>query len=94
MCLLVVGAEVLFPLQLLVADGLKASGLIRLAGSWDHGTWRRYWSEFDKLFEILGGGGEEELILGAARPAQAQTAKPEDALEMGEQHFNLLSLPA
>src|SRR6476646_5112058 len=33
-----------------------------------------------------------ELIFGSARPAEAQSVEPEDALQMSEQHLELLSL--
>ena len=32
-----------------------------------------------------------ELIFGSARPAEAQSVEPEDALQMSEQHLDLLS---
>jgi hypothetical protein len=33
----------------------------------------------------------EKLVLGSARPAEAQSTEPEDALEMSEEHLDLLS---
>ena len=42
--------------------------------------------------QVLGGGGEEELVSGAAGSAKAQPIQPEDALEVGEQHLDLLPL--
>jgi hypothetical protein len=43
---------------------------------------RRKGDQFRQLSEVLGGGGQQELVFGAARPAQAQSVEPEDALEM------------
>ena len=42
--------------------------------------------------EILGCGGQQELVLGAARSAEAQSIEPEDALQMSEEHLDLPSL--
>jgi hypothetical protein len=42
----------------------------------------------------LGGGGEEELVSCAVWTSQAQAVHPEDALEVREQHLDLLSLAA
>jgi hypothetical protein len=39
----------------------------------------------------LGCGGEEELVFGSARPTQAQSIEPEDALQMSEEHLDLFS---
>ena len=46
------------------------------------------------LAEVLGGGGEEELVSCAVWTSQAQAIHSEDALEVREQHLNLLSLAA
>ena len=45
---------------------------------------RRYRSEFGELPQVLHGSGEEEFVAGTVRPTQAQSAKLEDAFEMGE----------
>jgi hypothetical protein len=37
---------------------------------------------------------QRELELSAARPAQAQTTEPKDALEMGKQHLNTFAIAA
>jgi len=42
----------------------------------------------------LGGGGQEELVLGSAWSAQAQLAEPEDALHASKEHLDLLSFAA
>jgi hypothetical protein len=39
----------------------------------------------------LGGGGQQELVFGSAGSAQAQSIEPEDALQMTEEHLDLLS---
>jgi hypothetical protein len=43
-----------------------------------------YARELSKPAEILSDCGECKLELGAARPTQSQTTKPQDALEMGK----------
>ena len=51
----------------------------------------RFWhrEELGELPEVLGGGGEEEFVVGAAWAAQSESAQSEDALEMGEEHLDL-----
>ena len=49
--------------------------------------------QFRQFAEVLRGRGEEELIAGTARSAQAQAIEPQDALEVGEQHLDFLPLP-
>jgi hypothetical protein len=39
----------------------------------------------------LGRGGEEEFVAGSIRTSEAQAGKAQDALEMGEQHLDLLA---
>ena len=41
-----------------------------------------------------GGGGQQELVLGSLWAAQAQSVEPEDALQMSEEHLDLLSFAA
>jgi hypothetical protein len=41
----------------------------------------------------LGGGGEEQLVVGAARSSQSQAVEAQDALQVREQHLDLLPLP-
>ena len=62
----------------------------RLCGSW--GGWHR--DQLGHLAEVLSGGGEEELVSCAVWTSQAQAIHPEDALEVREQHFDLLALTA
>src|SRR6266702_5198785 len=56
----------------------------------------RRWSD-DELCEpadVLRDGRQCELELSAARPAQAHTTEPKDALEMGKQHLNTFTITA
>jgi hypothetical protein len=46
------------------------------------------------LAKHLGAGGEEEVASCAVGTAQSQVIHSDDALEVREQHFALLSLPA
>jgi hypothetical protein len=51
------------------------------------------WRSSDQLgefAEVLGGCGEVEFIPRSVRAAQSQATQAEDALEVGEQHFDLL----
>ena len=43
-----------------------------------------------QLAEVLSGSGEEELIFGAVGASEAEAIQLEDALEVREQHLNLL----
>jgi hypothetical protein len=47
--------------------------------------------ELRQFPQVLGGGGQQELIFGSTRPTQAQSIQPEDALQMSEEHLDLLS---
>jgi hypothetical protein len=44
--------------------------------------------------EVLSDSSQRELELGAPWPPQAQPSEPENALEMGEQHLDALSITA
>jgi len=55
------------------------------------GGWHR--DQLGHLAEVLGSRREEELISCSVWTSQAQAIQPEDALEVREQHFDLLSLP-
>ena len=46
---------------------------------------------FGQLSEVLRGSGEKEFISGAAWASEPKPAEAENALQMGEEHFNLLS---
>ena len=62
----------------------------RLCGCW--GGWHR--DQLCHLAEVLGGGGEEELVSCSVWTSQTQAIHPEDALEVREQHLDLLPLTA
>ena len=53
--------------------------------------WLRRRDQLCELPEVLGGGGEEELVASAAWSSQSEPVEPQDALEMGEQHLDLLA---
>jgi hypothetical protein len=68
------------------ADGLAVGGLDGLSGrDWCVGA------QFRKLPKVLGGRCEEELISGAIGSAEAQQVEPEYALEVSEEHLDLLA---
>ena len=68
---------------------LKDTNCERLMVSGWVSAWHRY--QLRQLSEVLGGGGQQELIFGSTRPTQAQSIQPEDALQMSEEHLDLLS---
>ena len=47
--------------------------------------------ELRQFPEVLGGGGQQELVLGSIWTTEAQSTEPEDALQMSEEHLDLLS---
>lgn len=55
------------------------------------GLSRRDWSELGEFAEVLDGGGEMELVLGADWSSEAKAVEADDAFEVGKQHLNLLS---
>ena len=57
---------------------------------------RRGWhrDQLRHLPEVLGGGGEGELVSRTVRASKSQAIEPEDALEMSEEHLDLLAKPA
>ena len=56
------------------------------------GHLRPCWKDqFGELSQVLGGCGQQELILSAARAAQPQTSHLQDPLEMGKQHLDALA---
>ena len=63
-------------------------------GSPSSGRRLRDRDQLGELAEVLGGGSEEELVLGTIRAPQAQAVQLQDALEVGEQHLDLLPLAA
>ena len=75
----------------LLAESQHWVGRARLPSS---GRRLRDWDQLGELAEVLGGGGEEELVLGTIRAPQAQAVELQDTLEVGEQHLDLLPLAA
>jgi hypothetical protein len=55
--------------------------------------WSGYGDQFGKFPQILGRGGHKELIFGSASATDAQSIELKDALEMREEHLDLLSFP-
>ena len=45
-------------------------------------------------FWAAGKGGQQELVLGSLWATPAQSVEPEDALQMSEEHLDLLSFAA
>jgi len=45
---------------------------------------RRNGYELSQFPQILGGGAQQELVFRSARPAQAQSVEPEDALQVSK----------
>jgi hypothetical protein len=78
-----------------LAPALGICGAVSEADSWLFASCgedgRRERNELRQLSEVLGGGGQQELIFGSTRPTQAPSIQPEDALQMSEQHLDLLS---
>src|SRR3984885_12260209 len=78
-----------------LAPALGICGDVSEADSWLFASCgedgRRERNELRQLSEVLGGGGQQELISGSTRPTQAQSIQPEDALQMSEEHLDLLS---
>ena len=55
---------------------------------------RRERVELRQFPQILGGGGQQELVFRSARATQAQSIEPEYALHVSEVHLDLLTLAA
>src|SRR5258708_10583173 len=53
-----------------------------------------HWSQSGQAPQVLGGGGEEKFVAGAVLTPDAQAGQSKDALEMGEQHLDLLPTTA
>ncbi len=56
--------------------------------------WRRSCGERGEAFEVLGGGGKQELVLCAGGPPEPEPLEAEMAFQVGEQHLDLLALAA
>ena len=68
-----------------------ASPLCRHTYSWD---WWFSSHEPGKTSQVLCSGGQRELVAGASEASQPQSIQPQDALEVCEQHLDLLPLAA
>jgi hypothetical protein len=69
------------------------AGEVKLSLSGSCGEYgRREWDELRQFPQVLGGGGQQELVFRSAGAAQAQSIEPEDALQMSEEHLDLLTL--
>ena len=51
---------------------------------------RRQRDQLCELSEVLGGGGQQELVLSTKWTSQPEPIEAQDALEMCEQHLDLL----
>jgi hypothetical protein len=72
-------------------DGIDGAYSIRSRWlSCDLPNWAEFWSELGEFSKVLGGGGKEEFVTGAAWASQAKPAKPQDPLQMSEQHLHHL----
>src|SRR6266851_124980 len=69
----------------------KAPILLKKSGAGGLQGWPRF-DQLGQLAKVLCDRGEQELVCCARRAAQSKAIEPEDALEMGEQHLNLLPL--
>ena len=54
--------------------------------------WRWATNQFAEAAQVLGDGGERELELGAAWTSQSESAESQNALQVCEQHFDLLAI--
>ena len=61
-----------------------------IVSSGDHRL--RHRDQLGELAQVLGGGGEEELVFYSVRPPEAQSIQLQDALELREQHLDLLPI--
>jgi hypothetical protein len=53
---------------------------------------RRSCNQRCKPLQVLSDGRQHKLILGASRAAQSKPIEPQDALQVGEPHLDLLTL--
>ena len=56
------------------------------------GLQRGQWDQLCQFSEVLGGGSQEELVSSAKWTSQPQPIEAQDALELCEQHLDLLPL--
>jgi hypothetical protein len=69
-------------------------GLTEMRNSWDGTRRQRRWpsDQFAETPKVLGNGGKRELELGTAWPPQSEPAEAENALQVREQHLDLLTI--
>jgi hypothetical protein len=58
------------------------------------GDWRRTRYELGEAPQVLRDRGQRELELCSARAAKAQSVKPQNTLEVREQHLDFLAITA
>jgi len=68
--------------RLVTSRGLRLSRRSRL----------RHRDQFREFTEVLGSGCEMEFVTGAIRSSQAEAIELQNALQVGEQHLDLLPL--
>jgi len=88
------GSAVSGPANRVVDGSLICSLVLSRLRSYGHGARRRRFDQLGQLAEVLGDRGEQELVLGTGWATQSKAVEPEDALEMGKQHLDLLPLAA
>jgi hypothetical protein len=66
-----------------MAQGAKRASVRLYSGR----HWGGQRDQLCQLSEVLGGGGEEELVVSTARPSQPKPIEAENALEVCEQTF-------
>ncbi len=59
-----------------------------------HGLWRRSCGVIGESFEVLNGGGQQELVSGSGEAPQSEANHREDMLGLAKERFDLLALPA
>ncbi len=63
-------------------------------GSGDHVLWRRSCGVIGEPFQVLHGGGQEELVAGAGEAPQSKPDHREDMLGLAKEPFDLLAFAA
>lgn len=58
------------------------------------GRWSRNRDQLRQLAKVLSSGGEQELVMRTARASQTKPIETQDALQMREQHLDLLAFTA
>ena len=76
-----------------IAPALEpGSGWLEATSSCSNPGEGRHGPELGEPSQVLRGGGQQELIPCATRATQSQTRQPQDALEVGKQHLDLLAV--